>query len=108
MENELQPGLFDSLLPDRDIFLDEAALLDIFTSRVEEMMRDDLDLLLSSLYRLDVEEYKIQLALRSATVPPARGIAALIINRQKERIKTKQAYRKKDSTEKDSTDWEGL
>ena len=50
------------------------------------MIRTDLDLLLSSLYRLDVEEHKILKALKSNTVPPAEGIAALIIERQKEKI----------------------
>jgi len=39
-----------------------------------------------------VEEYKIQDALRSADMPPARGIAKLIIDRQKEKIRTKKEY----------------
>ena len=66
-------------------------------------MRDDLDLLLSSLYRLDVEEYKIQRALRSGDMPPARGIAKLIIDRQKERLKTKKHY-----SSGGQNDWQGL
>jgi hypothetical protein len=59
---------------------------------VEEMMRDDLGLLLSTLYRLDIYEEKIQAALRSATIPPAEGIARLIIERQKEKIETRKKY----------------
>ena len=59
MEEEKSPSLFANLLPESESILDEPALLDLFTTRVEELMRDDLDLLLSSLYRLDVEEYKI-------------------------------------------------
>ena len=55
-------------------------------------MRTDLGLLLSSLYRLDVEEHKIQKALRSSTVPAAEGIATLIIERQKEKIETRKKY----------------
>jgi hypothetical protein len=92
MEDHLSPGLFERLLPEGEAILDEPALLELFTTRVEELMRDDLGLLLSSLYRLDVEEHKIQSALRSADVPPARGIAKLIIERQKERLKTKSKY----------------
>ncbi len=80
------------LIPDDDAFIDEAALLDIFTVRVEELIRNNLDLLLSSLYRLDVEEHKIQKALRSPSVPAARGIAQLIIDRQKEKIATRKMY----------------
>lgn len=103
MEEEKSPSLFEKLLPESESILDEPALLDLFTKRVEELMRDDLDLLLSSLYRLDVEEYKIQRALRSSDMPPARGIAKLIIDRQKEKIRTRKEY----STGKKG-EWEGL
>ncbi|MBK9982549.1 MAG: hypothetical protein IPP15_09000 [Saprospiraceae bacterium] len=92
-----------ALIPEFDSILDEEALLDLFTTRVEELIRDNLDLLLSSLYRLDVEEYKIQRALRSSTVPAARGIAQLIIDRQKEKIKTRKMY----SSGKEDM-WKGL
>ena len=103
MEDHLSPGLFERLLPESEAILDEPALLALFTSRVEEMMRDDLDLLLSSLYRLDVEEYKIQAALRSVTIPPAQGIAQLIIDRQKERLRTRRDY-----GQGKKNDWQGL
>lgn len=103
MEEEKSPELFERLLPESESILDEPALLDMFTTRVEELMRDDLDLLLSSLYRLDVEEYKIQRALRSPDVPPARGIAKLIIDRQKEKIRTRKEFSSGKKKE-----WEGL
>lgn len=91
------------LLPDIDPQLDEEAVLRLFTQRVEELLRDNKDLLLSSLYRLDVEEDKIQQALRSTDILPARALAILILDRQKERLKTRQAYKKKDQA-----NWEGL
>lgn len=97
------PGPFDSLFSGNDAILDEPALLDLFTQRVEELMRDDLGLLFSSLYRLDVEEYKIRDALHSPDIPPARGIASLIIKRQKERLKTRKDY-----SSGNQKDWEGL
>ena len=50
-----------------------------------------------------MEEYKIQDALRSADLPPARGIAKLIIDRQKEKIRTRKEY----GTGKKG-EWEGL
>ena len=103
MEEEKSPGLFEKLLPESESILDEPALLDLFTTRVEDLMQHDLDLLLSSLYRLDVEEYKIQNALKSTDTPPARGIAQLIIDRQKSKIKTKREYSKGKKRE-----WGGL
>lgn len=89
--------------PEYDPLLDEESVIQLFTKRVEEMMRDDIDLLLSSLYRLDVEEDKIQEALHSATIPPARGIAILILDRQKQRLQTRKSYSKGSQTK-----WEGL
>ena len=83
--------------------MDEKELLELFSKRVEEMMRTDLGLLLSALYRLDVEEHKIQKALKSPTVPAAEGIAKLIIERQKEKLETRKKY----SSEKRNP-WKGL
>ncbi len=97
------PDPLDQLIPEYDSILDEEALLDLFTTRVEELMRDNLDLLLSSLYRLDVYEDKIERAMHSSTVPAARGIASLIIERQKERIRTRKMY----SSGKEDK-WKGL
>ena len=97
------PDPLEQILPDVESILDEKALLELFTKRVEEMMRDDLGLLLSSLYRLDVYEDKIQRALKSPTVPAAEGIARLIIERQKEKILTRKKY----SSDKKDT-WTGL
>ena len=97
------PDPLEQILPDVESILDEKALLELFTKRVEEMMRDDLGILLSSLYRLDVYEDKIQKALKSPTVPAAEGIARLIIERQKEKILTRKKY---SSDQKDK--WEGL
>ena len=77
-------------LPEYDPILDEEAVLQLFTERVEDMMQHNLDLLLSSLYRLDVEEVDIQRALHLPDVTPARAIAKLILDRQKVRLKTKQ------------------
>jgi len=102
-EEDKLPDPLNDMIPGYDSILDEAALLDMFTTRVEELIRDNIDLLLSSLYRLDVEEYKIQEALHSAHVPAARGIAALIIERQKEKIRTRKTY---SSGKQDK--WEGL
>jgi hypothetical protein len=103
MEEDKSLSVLEQLLPENESILDEPAVLDLFTKRVEELIESDLDLLLSSLYRLDVEEYKIQRALRSTDVPPARGIAQLIIDRQKERLRTKKQY-----ASGKMKDWEGL
>jgi len=104
MKDEEDPNFpAKQFFPEYDPVLDEESVIQLFTERVEALMRDDLDLLLSSLYRFDVEEDKIQAALRSSTVPAARGIALLILDRQKERLKTRKSYSKGNQTK-----WEGL
>ena len=104
MKDEKDPEFpAKQFFPEYDPVLDEESVIQLFTTRVEELMREDIDLLLSSLYRLDVEEDKIQHALRSSTIPPARGIAMLILDRQKERLKTRKSYSKGNQTK-----WEGL
>jgi len=103
MEKENLPDPFEKFLPENEDILDEPALLELFTERVDEMIRHDLGILLSSLYRLDVEEHKIQSVLNSPDIPTARGLAQLIIDRQKEKIKTRKAYSSGSKKE-----WEGL
>jgi hypothetical protein len=92
MLDERLPESFTAILQGQEDVLDDPAVLDLFAERVEAMMRDQLDLLLSTLYRLDVEEHKIQHALHFANEPPARAIARLILERQKERLRTRRAY----------------
>lgn len=89
--DDMSKGLL-RLLPDIEDILDEESLIRLFTERVEVMMREDIDLLLSSLYRLDIDELKIQKALRSTDIPVAEGLARLIIERQKEKIRTRRQY----------------
>jgi hypothetical protein len=76
--------------------LTEEELLDILANRVADMLDYDMDFLLSLLYRLDVDELKIRLMLSN---PPggdsAMGLAVLILERQKQRVASRNAYAKK-------------
>ena len=63
---------------------------------VENMLSENPDLLFSYLYRLDVDENKIKIALNPLTPEaPHIGLARLIIDRQLQRIKTQQEYNTK-------------
>ncbi len=77
---------------DSDVSEDE--LLDILTSQIEYLMDRRLDYLLSLLYRLDVLEPKIKAVLyNQEIIAPARGLAKLILDRQKERVATRARYK---------------
>jgi len=74
--------------------LDEKLIVDAISQRVADMMETNMELLLSYLYRLDIEESKINHALDMGTLtPPHIGIANLIWERQKQRMETKKKYK---------------
>ena len=80
--------------PDQWESLDDEALFQIILDRVNELLETDIDLLMSYLYRLDVEESKINHALSmNALLPANQGIARLILERQKQRMITKKMFK---------------
>jgi len=72
---------------------DESEILKVLAARVEQMLKGDPDLLMSYLYRLDVEEKKINSALETSPTPVHVTFANLIWDRQKQRIITKQQFK---------------
>ena len=75
----------------KDEELDEQTLHQALADRISEMLDHEMDLLFSTLYRLDVLEYKIKAVLSGSTGEdiPA-GLARLVIERQKEKMKTRK------------------
>lgn len=74
--------------------LTEEELLEAIANRVAEMMEANKDLLLSYMYRLDIDEGKIHFALSPLANEPAHfALARLILNRQKQRAVTKLSYK---------------
>ena len=75
-------------------FLEEEELLAALSRHVKYMMESRMEVLMSTLYRLDVSEAKVANALSLIAIePPHIGIAKLIIDRQKQRIQTKITYK---------------
>lgn len=75
-------------------FLSETALLKALSEHVLYMMKYRMEVLMSTLYRLDVQEAKVAHALSTVAIePPHVGIAKLIIERQKQRVHTKSTYK---------------
>lgn len=72
----------------------EEQLFALLADAVATMIEHRIDFLLSLLYRLDVNEAKINRALSPAAPEPANiGLARLIMDRQKQRIHTKKTYK---------------
>ena len=75
-----------------DISGDE--LLFAISDKVAWYLEHDTNMLLSYLYRLDVAEEHVNQALSPLNVEaPHLAIARLILNRQKQRMETKQKYK---------------
>lgn len=61
---------------------------------VYEMLDNQQDLLFSYLYRLDVDENQIKMALHHANTSfPHTALAKLILDRQIQRLKTRKQYK---------------
>ena len=84
--------------------LSEQELLDYLADAIGYMIEHKMDFLLSLLYRLDVAERKINEALMPGNPEDANiALAKLVLERQKQRVATKRAYREKNPT---NWDWD--
>ncbi len=74
----------------------EQELLALLAERIAEMLERRPEYLMSMLYRLDVPEEKIHPVMHPDAPEPAnRGLARLVLERQKERIETKRTVKSK-------------
>lgn len=76
--------------------LTEEELFDLLANQVAYMIEHQLEMLMSLMYRLDIDEKKVNFALSPFSPEPANiGIAKLVLERQKQRIFTKSFYKQK-------------
>lgn len=74
--------------------LSEEELLQVLEQQVAYYIERRLEFLLSSMYRLDINEKLVREALMpSSPVPANVAIAKLILERQKQRVYTKHFYK---------------
>lgn len=82
--------------------LNEEEMIALLAEKVQAYLDVDINLLMSYLYRLDVLEYKIKAALSNHQGEAGNVILArLIWERQKERLKTKKAYKSNEIIDED-------
>jgi hypothetical protein len=84
----------NELFPENLETLSESDLYNAIKDRVAYLLETSPELLMSSLYRLDVLEVKINAVLApDSPVAPIEGLSRLILERQKERIESKRKYK---------------
>jgi hypothetical protein len=70
----------------------DAEILAVLSERIDTMLEKEPDMLMSLLYRLDIEEKAILHALEPTTdVSAAMALAKIVLDRQKQRSATKKA-----------------
>ncbi|MDX1476642.1 MAG: hypothetical protein R3301_03015 [Saprospiraceae bacterium] len=96
MSKEHDPGglqvILHSYLPDASAAPDEEEVIRLLAERIRHMLDRETDLLFSTLYRLDVYESKINQVLQSPVQDPATGLARLVLERQKQKLRTREEY----------------
>ena len=85
-----------------DSSTDEAALLQLIALYVQELIDNDFEKLLHTLYRIDIPDYKVKNSIdASAPGEAPKVIAKLILEREKEKIATREKFKSKGEDEND-------
>jgi hypothetical protein len=73
---------------------------------INALIKDDFDKLITYLYRIDVNEQKLKFLLQQNPDEDAGNIiAALIIERQQQKIKTREQFSKRESDFDEEEKW---
>ncbi|MHB1921735.1 MAG: hypothetical protein ACYCOO_05805 [Chitinophagaceae bacterium] len=67
-------------------------LLSLLRERVSQLLDQDVDRLILLLYQLDIAENKVRQILSPESEDPALELALLILQRQMEKIKSREQY----------------
>ncbi len=90
--NELIVKDFELVAPEEE--LTEEQFFDFLSEHIAYLIEHKLEYLMSLMYRLDINEAKVHFALSPMAPEPANiGIARLVLERQRQRVATKQYYR---------------
>lgn len=98
MENNIEDTrlliIRDFELEETETPMSEEELYNLLVNQIAYMIEYKLDILLSLMYRLDIDEAKVNHALSPFAQDPANvGIAKLVWERQKQRAFTKKHYK---------------
>jgi hypothetical protein len=71
----------------------ENELATLLAERINELIKNDMNFLITALYRIDVDERKIrEMLTKNKGTDAALIIAHLVIERQKQKIKTRSMF----------------
>lgn len=95
--SEIESAMISQLSEDLQMDLPSGKSLDelksVITDRINYLINADFDKLLRILYAVDVSEMQLKNNLQQGNVDAGAVIAQLIIDRQLQKIKTREQYR---------------
>lgn len=84
----------------------ESELIDLLAEEIFKLMQQNLEQLFSILYRLDINEQKVHVALApNAKAPANLVIARLIIEREKQKAESRLRYRNEERKDDEVSPW---
>ena len=110
MENNIEDTrqliIRDFELEETETPMSEEELYNLLVNQIAYMIEYKLEILLSLMYRLDIDEAKVNHALSPFATDPANvGIAKLVWERQKQRAFTKKHYKQSKLNDLDGLDY---
>jgi hypothetical protein len=101
VQQEISKIISADLLPETsfEIFKEKLA------TYINELITHDFEKLVHILYRLDVSEQKLKSTLASSPSDAGLLISQMIIERQLQKIKTREQYRQQNSNINDEEKW---
>lgn len=78
----------------------------ILAQKINELIEKDFPLLINILYRIDISEQKLKVLLKQhRDVDAAKIMSAMIIDRQIEKIKIREQFRKNENDISEDEKW---
>jgi hypothetical protein len=92
MHEDLLPVLRSfELNADPERRYDEEEVLALLRERIAWLMAHRMELLFSLMYRMDIDEAEVRRVLHpESDIPPAEGLARLVLHRQRNRFRTRK------------------
>jgi hypothetical protein len=101
LQQEIIQTISENLLPEPTL----TAFKEKLASYINDLINHDFEKLIQLLYRLDVSEQKLKSVLASSSSNAGFIIAQMIIERQLQKIKTREQYSQQNSNINDEEKW---
>ena len=101
LQQEIIQSISANLLPEPS----NAVFKEKLAAYVNELINHDFEKLVHILYRLDVSEQKLKTTLASSSTNAGLLIAEMIIERQLQKIKTREQFRQRNTNINDEEKW---